>query len=130
MPNTKRVLEGAYWLAHVLGVPRVATRREVLAGENFEVGWTVVDVRWYKYFEKDNKVLEKGGRMRAYRLQLDVKLIPVNPLLRVLGLKFYVGAAGEGGQRQLRSGMEALQLLPEDTDNAILNCIADKSNDQ
>ena len=45
------------------------------------------------------------------------------------GLTFYVGAAGEGGQRTLRSGLEVIQLLPEDTDNALTNCIAEQSND-
>ena len=76
-----------------------------------------------------DKVLEKGGPMRAYKLAYKQK-IGVNPLLRVLGLQFYVGAAGEGGQRRMRSGADAIQLLPEDTDNALINCIVQSRTDQ
>ena len=50
---------------------------------------------------------------------------------RVFGLKFHVGSAGEGGQRTIRSGMDAVQLLvPEDMDNAIKNCLTDQGNNQ
>ena len=130
MPNTQPVLEGPYWLALLVEGPRVATRREVLNGENFETGSLVIKVRWYKYRPEFCKVLEKGGPMRAYKLEGDEMCIPVNPVLRVFGLKFHVGSAGEGGQRTLRSGMDAVQLLPEDTDNAIKNCLTDQGNNQ
>ena len=47
----------------------------------------------------------------------------------LFGIKFEVGAAGEGGNRQLRSGADAYSFLGSDTHNSILNCIADQSND-
>jgi hypothetical protein len=122
MPNSERKLEGAYWLALILEVPRVALQKEISAGDLFEAGWLVVKVQWYQYKPTYNRATQ-----RAYGLKPDVMTVTVNPLLRILGIRFEVGAAGEGGQRTLRSGAQSIQLLSSDTHNSILNCIADYS---
>ena len=124
MPNSEHQLEGAYWLAFLLEAPRVALQQEISAGSLFEAGWLVVKVQWYTYEPNCNR----DGH-RAYSLVPGEKSITVNPLLRILGIQFEVGAAGRGGQRQLRSGAQLIQLLSSDTHNSILNCIADSSND-
>jgi hypothetical protein len=102
----------------------VALQGEIRAGDQFEAGWLVVKVQWYEYHPEGNK-----GLQRAYKLRPGEKTIVVNPLLRIFGIKFEVGAAGEGGQRQLRSGSEAFSFLGSDAHNSIVNCIADLSND-
>ena len=120
MPNSERQLEGAYWLALIVELPRVALQREIKAGDMFEAGWLVVKVQWYHYEPTQNR-----GALRAYRLKEAKVTIAVNPLLRILGISFEVGAAGPGGLRSLRSGADSIKLLGGDTHNSILNCIAD-----
>ena len=121
MANSEQHLEGPYWLALVLCRAFVATRDTVHTGDQFEVGWVVVKVQWYKYEEENNTDLT-----RAYRLMPGERIIPVNVLLRLVGLRFPDGPGGPQ-QRTLRSGSTACKHLGSDTHNVIMNCISEQN---
>ena len=94
---------------------------DVNTGDQFEAGWLVVKVQWYKYEEENNTALT-----RAYRLMPGERVIPVSVLLRLVGLRFDDGPAGPQ-QRTLRSGSTACKHLGSDTLNVIMNCMSEQN---
>lgn len=99
-----------YWLAYVLGPAFTAPTSMLHAGDQIEEGWLVVEIQWFEMVDDER---------RAYRLNPEKKLLVVNTLVRLLGIKFEPCA---GPRVTLRSGRGHGQMciLSEDMHYAIM----------
>lgn len=99
-----------YWLARVLG-PAFAAPTEMLhAGIEIEEGWLVVEMQWYELHDEER---------HAYKLNTSKRLLNVNAIARLSGIKFEVGAGPRVALRS-GSGQGQLHFLSEDMHYAIL----------
>lgn len=99
-----------YWLAHILGPAFTAPTSMLHAGDQIEEGWLVVEIQWFEMFDDER---------RAYRLNPEKKLLVVNTIVRLLGIKFEPCV---GPRVALRSGRGHGQMciLSEDMHYAIM----------
>ena len=109
--DDERDLEGDYWLALLLGGAFECPGNLVHATDTFEAGWLVVRVRWYSL---------KQISQRAYVLLPDERLVPVNALVRLLGLDFTNSFAASRETRQSKKKGGPLQFFSEDAHNSVL----------
>ena len=87
-------IEGGYWLCAILCKPYKATRREACATDVIEEGWWVVRIQWYNH--------QHGTSPRQYKLVPGERLLAVNALVRIKGVRF------ETKERESRSGTQVL----------------------
>ena len=106
---TEQHIEGGYWLCLVKCKPYLATRREACATDVIEEGWWVVKIQWYSYQHEP-----APGSPRHYKLLPGERLLAVNALLRISGVRF------ETGQRANRSGT---LVLGDETHKNIQACL-------
>ena len=99
-------VEGGYWLCLVLCKPYKATRREACATDVIEEGWWVVKIQWYVYQHETSP--------RQYKLLPGTRLLAVNAMVRVKGVRF------ETKDRASRSG---IQTLGHETHKNIQACL-------
>ena len=99
-------IEGGYWLCFILCKPYKATCREACATDVIEEGWWVIKIQWYTY--------QHGSLPRQYKLESGTRLLAVNALVRIKGVRF------ETKERESRSG---LQTLGSETHKNILMCL-------
>ena len=103
-------LEGCYWLALLLGGAFECPEHLVHATDVFKAGWLVVRVRWYEL----QQVSERG-----YILQKEERLIPVNTIVRLLGLTFSNSYSAHRATRSATTAGSSLHFLDEDSHNLI-----------
>ena len=106
----ERQLEGNYWLALLLGGAFVCPEQMVHATDVFEAGWLVVRVRWYQ--------LEQVSQ-RGYVLLPHERIIPVNAIVRLLGLAFTNSYSAGRGTRSARAAGSFLHFFDEDSHNVV-----------
>ena len=104
-------LEGSYWLALIIGRAFPVPEIQVHASDQFEAGWLVVKARWFEIVTTSP---------RCYRLQWVERLLVVNEMIRLPGLKF---------DKTVRSSPRlghALFYLGEDMHNLLEGCVRDQ----
>ena len=106
--DDERHIEGDYWLALLLGGAFVCPENLVHATDVFEAGWLVVRVRWYSL---------KQISQRGYILLPTERIVPVNAIVRLLGLSFSNRAAVL--TRSAAAAGSGLHFLDEDNHNLI-----------
>ena len=80
--------------------PYKATRREACTTDVIEEGWWVVKIQWYEYLP------QLGTSPRHYKLSSDERLLAVNAMVRIAGVRF------ESKLRESRSGVQVLSENP------------------
>ena len=103
-------IEGGYWLCLIMCKPYLATRREACATDVIEEGWWVIKIQWYVYQHEVTP-----GTPRCYKLEPGERLLAVNALLRISGVRFE-----SGQQRASRSGT---CVLGDETHKSIQACL-------
>ena len=78
--------------------------------ENFEAGWLVVRAKWYKI---------KQVSQRGYILRDQERLIPVNGIVRLLGLAFSNSYAAGRKTRSASAAGSSLHFFDEDSHNLV-----------
>ena len=102
-------IEGGYWLCLIKCKPYLATRKEACATDVIEEGWWVVKIQWYAHVQQ-----VVPGTQRHYKLDDGERLLAVNALLRISGVRF------ENKQRESRS---ANKVLGHETHKNIQDCL-------
>eukprot|EP00966_Prymnesium_polylepis_P217336 5030093-Prymnesium_polylepis.1 len=121
--GSEACLEGLYYLVLLLCVPLqkdTLQKDTVFNTDSFEAGDLVVKISYYKLIDKIE------GGFRSYELlegkQLE-RMIHVNSLIRLQGLKFSPGPGGPAGRvPRSADGKAKLYYLSRDTDNNIQSC--------
>eukprot|EP00326_Haptolina_ericina_P039827 CAMPEP_0181234846 /NCGR_PEP_ID=MMETSP1096-20121128/37213_1 /TAXON_ID=156174 ORGANISM="Chrysochromulina ericina, Strain CCMP281" /NCGR_SAMPLE_ID=MMETSP1096 /ASSEMBLY_ACC=CAM_ASM_000453 /LENGTH=271 /DNA_ID=CAMNT_0023329693 /DNA_START=295 /DNA_END=1110 /DNA_ORIENTATION=+ len=108
--DDERFLEGSYWLALLLGGAFQCPEQMVHATDVFEAGWLVVRVRWYEL---------KQVSQRGYILSYEERLVPVNAIVRLLGLAFSNSYSVGRETRSATVAGSSLHFLDEDSHNLI-----------
>ena len=103
-------IEGGYWLCFIKCKPYLATEREACATDVIEEDWWVVKIQWYNYQHESTP-----GTPRHYKLEPGERLLAVNALLRISGVRFE-----SGQQRGSRSGT---CVLGDETHKNIQACL-------
>ena len=91
--SSEKDIEGAFWLAKILGKAKLATVRQAHATDLFDAGWWIVEIEWYK---------REPGSIREYKLLPGSKRwLAVHAIVRVDGLVFEGGRVPRSGVRVL-----------------------------
>ena len=72
-------IEGSYWLALIKGPAFPVPESQVHASDQFEAGWLVVKAQWFELVTTSP---------RCYKLAAEERLLVVNEMIRLAGLKF------------------------------------------
>lgn len=108
--DDERSLEGNYWLAQLLGGAFECPEQMVHATDVFEAGWLVVRAQWYEL---------KQVSQRGYVLLREEHIIPVNAIVRLLGLTFSNSYSAARQTRSASAAGSSLYFLDEDTHNLV-----------
>jgi hypothetical protein len=106
----ERDLEGDYWLAKLLGGAFECPENLVHATDVFEAGWLVVRIHWYHL---------KQVSQRGYILRAEERIIPVNSIVRLLGLAFSNSYAAERRTRSATATGSSMLFFDEDNHNLV-----------
>ena len=108
--DDERDLEGDYWLALLSGAAFECPEDLVHATDNFEAGWLVVRAKWYEI----KQICHCG-----YILRDQERLIPVNGIVRLLGLAFSNSYAAGRKTRSASAAGSSLHFFDEDSHNLV-----------
>jgi hypothetical protein len=108
--DDERDLEGNYWLALLLGGAFECPEDLVHATDVFEAGWLVVRVHWYE--------LEQVSQ-RGYMLKPVERIVPVNAIVRLLGLEFSNNYSAGRKTRSATAVGSSLHFFDEDSHNLV-----------
>ena len=108
--DDERHIEGDYWLALLLGGAFECLENLVHATDIFEAGWLVVRVKWYSL---------KQVSQRGYMLKPEERIVPVNAIVRLLGLKFSNSYSAGRETRSATTAGSSLHFFDEDSHNLV-----------
>lgn len=108
--DDERELEGDYWLAKLLGAAFECPEDIVHATDTFEAGWLVVRVNWYELVQSSQ---------RAYILRPTERIIPVNSIVRMLGIQFSNSYSAGRKTRSATAAGSTLHFFDEDSHNLV-----------
>ena len=108
--DDERHIEGDYWLALLLGGAFECLENLVHATDIFEAGWLVVRVKWYSL---------KQVSQRGYMLKPEERIVPVNAIVRLLGLKFSNSYSAGRETRSATTAGSSLHFFDEDSYNLV-----------
>ena len=108
--DDERGIEGDYWLALLLGGAFECPENLVHATDVFEAGWLVVRAKWFSL---------KQVSQRGYILKPEEKIIPVNAIVRLLGLDFSNSYAANRKTRSATATGSGLHFFDEDNHNLV-----------
>jgi hypothetical protein len=108
--DDERDLEGSYWLALLLGGAFECPEQLVHATDVFEAGWLVVRVQWYEL---------KQVSQRGYVLKREERIVPVNAIVRLLGLAFSNSYSAARETRSATAAGSSLHFFDEDSHNLV-----------
>jgi hypothetical protein len=104
--DDERSIEGDYWLAKLSGGAFKCPENLVHATDVFEAGWLVVRVQWYSL---------KQISQRGYVLLPEERIVPVNAIVRLLGLKFSNSYSAGRETRSATTAGSSLHFFDEDS---------------
>jgi hypothetical protein len=108
--DDERHLEGDYWLALLLGGAFECPENLVHATDSFEAGWLVVRIKWYSL---------KQISQRGYILLPHERIVPVNAIVRLLGLQFSNSYSTNRQTRSATAAGSSLHFFDEDSHNLV-----------
>ena len=98
------------WLALLLGGAFECPEQLVHATDVFEAGWLVVPVQWY--------ALEQVSQ-RGYVLLREERIVPVNAIVRLLGLSFSNSYSAGRQTRSATAAVSSLHFFDENSHNLV-----------